>query len=307
MKPAITSTSYDLVVVGSGIAGLYAALLAAPHLSVLLVTKGALEESNTRYAQGGIAAALARNDSPELHLRDTIAAGDGLCDREPVAILTGEARSCIRDLLRLGVPFDKDAGELAFTREAAHSLPRVLHAGGDATGAGIERTLVAALREAGVAVREHALGTSLLTAGDRVRGVRLLLEDGSSADVTAGRVILASGGAGQMFARTTNPAVATGDGLAIAYRAGAELMDLEFTQFHPTALVLDGHPEGTRSFLISEAVRGEGGILRDVHGRAFMADYHPDRELAPRDVVARAIHAEMTRTASAHAWLDITH
>jgi len=293
----------DLVVVGSGIAGLYAALLAAPHRSVLLLTKGALEESNTRYAQGGIAVALAPGDSPELHLRDTVAAGDGLCDREQVAVLTREAPDCILDLLRRGMPFDREGEELAWTREAAHSLPRILHAGGDATGASMERTLAAAVREAGVAVQEHALCTSLLMDGDRVCGVELLIDGGRRSRVLAHQVILATGGSGQLFARTTNPEVATGDGLAIAYRAGAELMDLEFMQFHPTALVLKDAP----SFLISEAVRGEGGILRDVRGRAFMADYHPDRELAPRDVVARAIHRQMTSTGTEHVLLDITH
>jgi len=296
-------SSYDLVVVGSGIAGLYAALLAAPYRRVLLVTKGALEESNTRYAQGGIAVALAPDDSPELHLRDTIAAGDGLCDARQVAILTQEAPSCILDLLQQGVPFDREGGELAWTREAAHTLPRVLHAGGDATGASVEHTLALAVGAAGVTVQEHALCTALLQSGSRVHGVTLLLDDGTISEVAAGQVLLATGGAGQLFARTTNPAVATGDGLAIAFRAGAELTDLEFMQFHPTALVLPGAP----SFLISEAVRGEGGVLRDHSGRAFMADYHPDRELAPRDVVARSIQTQMQRSGEPHAWLDMTH
>jgi L-aspartate oxidase len=296
--------SFDLVVVGSGIAGLYTALRAVEaRLRVLLVTKGALEESNTRYAQGGIAAALGPHDSPELHLRDTVAAGDGLCDPENVAILTRDAPDCIVDLLRLGVPFDRDGGEFDWTLEAAHSLPRVLHAGGDATGAGIERTLAGAVRQAGVVVWEHALCTGVDAAGGCVRGVELLLRDDSVASVRAPHVILATGGAGQLFSRTTNPRVATGDGLAAAYRAGAELMDLEFVQFHPTALALDGAP----SFLISEAVRGEGGILRDDAGRAFMAGYHPDCELAPRDVVARAIHRQMAVTGSEHVWLDLTH
>lgn len=294
---------YDVVVVGSGIAGLYAALLAAPHCTVLVVTKGSLEESNTRYAQGGIAAALAPQDSPELHLRDTIAAGDGLGDPRPLGILTREAPDCILDLVRLGVPFDREGEELAFTLEAAHSLPRVLHAGGDATGARIEKTLARAVRAAGVTVQEDAHCTGLLTQDGAVCGVTLLLADGTAVEITASQVILASGGAGQLYARTTNPAVATGDGLAIAYRAGAELMDLEFMQFHPTALVLPGAP----SFLISEAVRGEGGILRGVCGHAFMVDYHADRELAPRDVVARAIHQQMLQTQSAHVWLDVTH
>jgi len=295
--------SYDLIVVGSGIAGLYAALLTAPHRRVLLVTKGALEESNTRYAQGGIAVALAPGDSPELHLRDTIAAGDGLCDARQVAILTEDAPGCILDLLQRGVPFDRERGELAWTREAAHTVSRVLHSGGDATGASVERTLALAVRAAGVTVQEHALCTALLQSGGRVKGVTLLREDGTISEVQAGNVLLATGGAGQLFARTTNPAVATGDGMAIAFRAGAELADVEFMQFHPTALVLPGAP----SFLISEAVRGEGGVLRDRSGRAFMADYHPDCELAPRDVVARSIHAQMQRTGEPHAWLDMTH
>jgi L-aspartate oxidase len=299
----VLRTRYDLVIVGSGIAGLYATLLAAPHGRVLVVTKGSLEESNTRYAQGGIAVALGQKDSPELHLRDTISAGDGLCDPHSVSILTKDAPDAILDLVRLGVPFDRDGNELASTREAAHSRPRVLHAGGDATGASIERTLAAAVRSAGVTVLENAVCTRLLGDARHVSGVELLLGSGSVAAVSASSVILATGGAGQLFARTTNPEVATGDGLAVAFRAGAELADLEFFQFHPTALHLPGAP----SFLISEAVRGEGGILRDDSGRAFMEDYHPDRELAPRDVVARAIHSQMSTTGSDHVWLDVTH
>lgn len=295
--------SFDVIVVGSGIAGLYAALLASRHRRVLLVTKAALEESNTRYAQGGIAVALDDGDSPELHLRDTLAAGDGLCDPHNVAILTREAPDCIRDLLRLGVPFDRDGDDLAFTLEAAHAVPRVLHAGGDATGKSIETTLASALRPANVPVWERALGTSLVLREGRIAGIRLFTAEGFEVEVCAPHVILATGGAGQLFQRTTNPPVATGDGLALAYRAGAQLMDLEFVQFHPTALVMEGAP----SFLISEAVRGEGGVLKDLAGRAFMADYHADRELAPRDVVARAIHQQMSLTGSSHVWLDMTH
>jgi L-aspartate oxidase len=296
-------SQYDVIVVGSGIAGLYAALLASEHGRVLLVTKGQLEESNTRYAQGGIAVAMREGDSPELHLRDTTAAGDGLCDPEAVAVLTRDAPHCIRDLLDRGVAFDRDGGELAWTLEAAHSLPRVLHAGGDATGAGIERVLAESLRSVGVRIVEHALVTDLIVRDGTVQGVLFLNEDGEALSAGASYVVLATGGAGQLYARTTNPSVATGDGLALAYRAGAYLADLEFMQFHPTALVLKGAP----SFLISEAVRGEGGILRDANGRAFMGDYHPDRELAPRDVVARAVHGEMQRTGSGHVGLDITH
>lgn len=294
---------YDVVVVGSGIAGLYAALLASSRGSVLMVTKGALQESNTRYAQGGIAVALGPHDSPELHLRDTIAAGDGLCDPTAVSILTSEAPDCILDLLYREVPFDREAGDLARTLEAAHSAPRVLHAGGDATGASIERVLSRAIEETNITVREGTLCTSVLTHQGRVHGVRLLAEDGGYVEVRAPTVILASGGAGQLFSRTTNPPVATGDGLALAYRAGAQLTDLEFMQFHPTALALDGAP----AFLISEAVRGEGGILRDLRGRPFMEKYHPDRELAPRDVVARAVHHQMQEAGTPHVLLDMTH
>lgn len=302
MALAAEPRSFDLIVVGSGIAGLYAALLAKSHGRVLLVSKSGLEESNTRYAQGGIAVALAPTDSPDLHFRDTIAAGDGLCDDSAVAVLTREAPDCIVDLLGRGVPFDREGDDLAWTLEAAHSRPRILHAGGDATGASVERTLVAAIRESDVTVLERAFCRSLIMAGGRVAGIELIREDGSVRRVPSPRVLLATGGAGQLYARTTNPAVATGDGLALAYRAGAQLMDLEFMQFHPTALALDGAP----SFLISEAVRGEGGILRDCFGRPFMADYHPDRELAPRDVVARAIHHRMTATGGPVS-LDVTH
>lgn len=297
------TSRYDAIVVGSGIAGLYAALLASEHGRVLLVTKGLLEESNTRYAQGGIAVAMRDEDSPELHLRDTIAAGDGLCDPEAVAVLTREAPHCIRNLLDRGVAFDREGGELAWTLEAAHSLPRVLHAGGDATGAGIERVLAEGLRRAAVTIVEHALVTELIVRDGRVDGVSFLTAGGQDVSVGASYVVLATGGAGQLYARTTNPSVATGDGVALAYRAGAQLADLEFMQFHPTALVLQDAP----SFLISEAVRGEGGILRDGDGHAFMAGYHPDRELAPRDVVARAVHREMQRTGARHVGLDITH
>jgi L-aspartate oxidase len=293
----------DLLVVGSGIAGLYAAVLASATCRVLVVTKGALEESNTRYAQGGIAVAMREGDTPALHLRDTIAAGDGLCDRDAVEVLTHHAPACIRDLVDLGVAFDLEGGELAWTLEAAHSLPRVLHVGGDATGAGIESSLAAALRSSGVRILEHTLATSLLVDAGGVTGASLLLPDETTVDVRAGYVLLATGGAGQLYARTTNPVVATGDGIALAYRAGAQLIDMEFVQFHPTAIVLPNAP----SFLISEAVRGEGGILRDPDGTAFMPSYHPSAELAPRDVVARAIHHEMERLDVPSVGLDITH
>jgi L-aspartate oxidase len=302
MEPFSGRHQFDLVVVGSGIAGLYAALLAAPYRRVLLVTKGQLQESNTRYAQGGIAVAMRDGDSAELHRRDTIAAGDGLCNLDAVTVMTREAPADIRALIERGVGFDTEDGHLSWTLEAAHSMARVLHAGGDATGASVERTLAAAVRDAGVAVWENTFCTEITVENSRVAGVKLVTATESTA-VRVPFVILASGGAGQLFWRTTNPAVATGDGIALAYRAGAAVTDMEFIQFHPTALVLESAP----SFLISEAVRGEGGILRDGSGHAFMDAFHPDRELAPRDVVARAIHTQMERTSTECVGLDITH
>lgn len=300
---AMGRSDCDLLIIGTGIAGLYAALLAAPHCRVTLISKSAVSESNTRYAQGGIAAALGPADSAALHLHDTIAAGDGLCDPQHVELLTGDALDCMLDLIQRGVPFDRDGADFALTLEAAHLLPRVLHAGGDATGAAIQRTLEGAVRGADVALWDHTECLELLTEGEQVRGAVVIRSGGEAEVIRAPRVILATGGAGRIFARTTNPSVATGDGLALAYRAGAELTDLEFMQFHPTALAIPGAP----AFLISEAVRGEGGILRDLNGEAFMARYHPDAELAKRDVVARAIHLQAQKTQRPHVLLDITH
>ncbi|HEY8491181.1 MAG TPA: L-aspartate oxidase [Dehalococcoidia bacterium] len=295
---------YDYLVLGSGIAGLYAALVARRHGTVCVVTKADIHEANTRYAQGGIAAALGGQDSPELHLRDTVEAGAGLVDEEAARVLVEEGPERIADLVRFGVPFDTLDGEIALTREAAHRVPRILHAGGDATGLHIELSLSRQARQDGIAVRDHTLATALLLDGGAVAGARVLdVRTGATGEIRAAHTILATGGAGQLYQVTTNPPVATGDGIALAFRAGAEVMDLEFVQFHPTALRLPGAPV----FLISEAVRGEGGILRNVHGEAFMAGYHPAAELAPRDVVARAILEEMTRTGSDHVLLDVTH
>ncbi|MDQ5853945.1 MAG: FAD-dependent oxidoreductase, partial [Chloroflexota bacterium] len=243
---------YDYIIIGSGIAGLFTALLASEHGSVLVLTKGALEESNTRYAQGGIAAAMAPEDSPALHYADTLAAGAGLCDETAVRVLTEEAPARIRDLLRLGVPFDRHEGTLALGLEGAHQARRVLHAGGDATGFHIEKSLCQALRAAGATFIEGAFVTELLVEDGRAQGVWAQVDDGVPRLYQGQHIVLASGGAGQLFAYTTNPAVATGDGLALAYRAGAALADLEFYQFHPTALCVPGVP----TFLVSEAVRG---------------------------------------------------
>ena len=296
--------TYDYVVIGSGIAGLYTALLASERGRVLLLTKDSLEECNTRHAQGGIAAPIGAGDSPEAHYQDTIAAGRGLCDEQAVRVLTEEAADRISDLVQFGVPFDTVDGQIALAREGAHSMPRVLHAGGDATGAFIESTLSSRLREAGIEVREHCLATRVLVEDGVSRGVTALdCATGEHRQLECHHLVLATGGAGRLFLFTTNPTVATADGVALAYRAGAEVIDLEFFQFHPTALCLPGAPR----FLISEAVRGEGGILRDRDGRAFMRDYDSKGELAGRDIVARSILAEMKRTGSECVYLDVTH
>jgi L-aspartate oxidase len=268
------------------------------------VTKGTIEDCNTRHAQGGIAAAIGINDSPELHYKDTITAGDGLCNEEIVHILADEASDRITDLVNYGVPFDTLDGEIALTLEAAHSIPRILHAGGDATGEHIEITLHKKIRDAGIPVLEQHLVTEIIIEQNRVKGVRVLdCETGNNKEFGCKYLILATGGAGQLFKFTTNPSVATGDGIALALKAGAEIIDMEFFQFHPTAL----HMPGVAPFLISEAVRGEGGILRNIDGKRFMPTYTPDAELAPRDVVARSIVSEMKKTQQSNVFLDVTH
>lgn len=288
-----------MIVVGSGIAGLTAALRASAFAEVTVVTKSAATESNTLYAQGGIAAALFDDDSAELHIADTLRAGAGLNDEDAVRILCTEGPGLVRELIRFGVPFDRDGDDLARGLEAAHSRARVLHAGGDATGRAIELSLFARLAASGVRVAEHAMLTDLVLDGGRVTGVRTF--DGRvTTTLPAEAVIMATGGAGRLYAHTTNPVVATGDGTAAAWRAGAELADLEFYQFHPTALAIPG---GT---LVSEAVRGEGAVLLDAAGERFMTRVHPDAELAPRDVVARAIAATMAAQAGAPVLLDAT-
>jgi len=276
---------YDYIILGSGIAGLYTALLAQELGNVLILTKGGIDDCNTRHAQGGIAAAISKSDSPDLHYQDTIAAGAGLCDPESVRSLCDEAPDRISDLVRLGVPFDTVNGEVALTKEAAHSVARILHAGGDATGEHIEVTLSRKVRAAGIKILEHCLATDILTEAGAVKGVRALdLHAGTVEEFSSRCVILATGGGGRLFKYTTNDEIATGDGIALAYRAGAEITDVEFFQFHPTALRLPGVP----LFLISEAVRGEGGILCNQDGRPFMQDYTPEGELAARDIVAAA-------------------
>jgi L-aspartate oxidase len=297
-------SQFDVLVVGAGAAGLYTALCLPESLRVGLITKETVTLSASDWAQGGIAAAVSPEDSPKLHIEDTLKAGAGLCDVEAVEFLAQKAPSCIESLVSLGVAFDRHGNNLAFTLEAAHSRPRVLHAA-DTTGREVTTTLTAqVLRRPNIQVIQQALALSLWIEPQtgRCQGVSLFYQ-GKVTWVRAGAVVLATGGGGQVFAQTTNPAVSTGDGVAIAWRSGAILRDLEFVQFHPTALTKPGR------FLISEAVRGEGAHLVDDQGRRFAFDYHPAGELAPRDVVSRAIFSHLQNTAvdlaTAHVWLDM--
>ncbi|MFC1984539.1 L-aspartate oxidase [Chloroflexota bacterium] len=297
-------SQYDYIIVGSGIAGLYTALLAKEQGSVLIITKGNIDDCNTKYAQGGIAAAIGKDDSPKRHFQDTITAGGGICNEEEVQILVNEALDRITDLVKFGVPFDTLDGEIALTMEAAHSLPRILHAGGDATGEHIEFTLSEQVRASKIQVLEDCLATEILVEKSQVSGIRVLdFRIGSIEEFECRFLILATGGAGQLYKFSTNPEVATGDGVVLAFSAGAEITDIEFFQFHPTALRLPG----VTPFLISEAVRGEGGILRNVDGYRFMPDYTPEGDLAPRDVVARSILYGIEKTGSDRVFIDVTH
>lgn len=279
----------DFLIVGAGIAGLRAAIELAGVGRVLVVTKEQLGESNTNYAQGGIAVALGGEEDIELHLVDTTRAGDGLVNKVAAAILVEEGPLRVEELLEWGTHFDREHGQLMLTREGAHSRSRILHANGDATGAEIGRSLLEHARSIpNIRLAEWMTCEDLITDGDTVVGLVLVTREGSRQTVSARAVLLASGGAGQVYSDTTNPAVATGDGIAMAWRAGAEIADMEFYQFHPTALSLPGVPR----FLLSEALRGEGAWLRNSSMERFMERYHPLLELAPRDVVARAITRE---------------
>jgi len=297
---------YDVIVIGAGVAGLAFTLSLPPELRVALLTKGVLGESNTRYAQGGLSAAVGADDSPALHAADTLTAGAGLSDPEAVARLVEGAPDAARWLVALGAHFDAGPdGEMLLGREAAHSRRRVLHAGGDATGAEIERALVARVREdRNVDLYPGAFVADLVVANGRCRGVLAELEPGGPLTlIDAPVTVLAAGGAGHLWATTSNPAGATADGLAMALRAGATVADTEFVQFHPTVLALAGEVP----FLVSEAVRGEGADLRDAAGERFMIAVHPLAELAPRDVVARAIHRQMALDERDHVDLDLRH
>lgn len=299
------SLETDFVVIGSGIAGLRAAIeLAQNGARVTILTKDRAAESNTEYAQGGIAVVLSDDDRAELHEEDTLYAGDGLCDEEAVRTLVADGTRYIQELIQWGTEFDREGGKLVFTQEAAHSRRRILHAHGDSTGKEIGRALIARARqEKNIVLMPFAATESLLLGRGRCCGVTFLdpvLR--APRELRARAVILASGGAGQLYLHTTNPSVATGDGMSMAYFAGAEIADIEFVQFHPTVLNLENAPR----FLLSEAMRGEGGQLKNTGGERFMERYHDAKELAPRDVVSRAIVAEMKRTGTRMVFLDMT-
>jgi L-aspartate oxidase len=301
------SPQYDFLVMGAGVAGLRAALSLAPHGSVLVVTKESLRESNTHYAQGGIAVAEPDEENIALHLEDTIAAGDGLVHSPAAETLVREGPQRVAELIEWGARFDAENGRLLRTREAAHSRPRILHANGDATGAEISRSLVELARaHRAIQFAEWTTVTGFVVASDGVIAADMLDSEQRSFRVAARSILVAAGGAGQVYSDTTNPAVATGDGIALAARAGAELADMEFYQFHPTALSLTGAPR----FLLSEALRGEGAYLRNHRGERFMERYHARLELAPRDVVARAVAREGMGESPAEThpvYLDMRH
>lgn len=298
------SRTVDVLVIGSGAAGLQTAWSAAQNgRHVLVAVRDELIDSNTNKAQGGIASALGKDDSPELHLQDTLVAGAGLTDEKIARIVVTEGPDAVLNLLHHGAEFDKNPdGSLQLGREGAHSRNRIVHAHGDSTGEEVSRALRAiAAGEKNIETLEHCYVTDLLTK-DKVCYGAVALVNGKPLVIWANEVVLATGGLGRLFAHTTNPEGATGSGIALAYRAGAELMDMEFVQFHPTALAKDGCP----SFLVSEAVRGAGALLYNTRGERFMENYHPLKELAPRDVVARAIATEMKHCHSDHVWLDAT-
>lgn len=299
------SIETDFIVIGSGVAGLRASIeLATSGARVTVLTKDKASESNTEYAQGGVAVVLSEDDNPELHEGDTLVAGAGLCDERAVETLVTEGTKYIKQLIDWGTEFDRDGGKLVFTQEAAHSRRRILHAHGDSTGAEFVRSLIArAGQEKTINLTPFANTESLIVSEGRCVGVRFLdpvLR--APREIFAKAVVMCTGGAGQLYQHTTNPSVATGDGMAMAYFAGAEMADMEFVQFHPTALSLENAPR----FLLSEAMRGEGGILKNKYGERFMPRYDERAELAPRDIVSRSIVAEMRRTGTRSVFLDMT-
>ena len=294
----------DCLVIGSGVAGLMTAYNAAnAGLSVVVAVKDTLLDSNTNKAQGGIAVALGADDSLDLHLADTLIAGAGLCDEETVKIVVREGREEVKELMNLGAVFDVDEHGICLGREGCHCRNRVIHAKGDATGAEVARALLAAVKALpNIRLLEHHFVVDLLVEAGICEGALVLHDHQELEVIRANFVVLASGGLGQLYCHTTNPAGATGSGVAMAYRAGAEVMDMEFVQFHPTALAAPDVP----NFLISEAVRGAGGVLRNAKGERFMPRYHELADLAPRDVVARAIYREMQAACADHVYLDVS-
>jgi len=295
----------DVLIIGSGLSGLYTALLMDPALSITIVTKSRMQKSNSDLAQGGIAAAIGQDDSPALHYRDTLEAGAGLCDPDAVQVLVDEAGENIDRLIELGVPFDRDTdGGLALTREGGHSQFRIVHAHGDATGHLVVDALdQQVVRRDNIHTRENVFLIDILTMDGAVTGA-LVIENEEMKIYRTGCICIATGGIGQVYEHSTNPSVATGDGIAAALRAGGRAANMEFIQFHPTLLY---SRSGKRAFLISEAMRGEGAILRNYEGNRFMKNYHTLADLAPRDVVARAIKSEMDAADAPHVYLDITH
>lgn len=297
--------STDYIVIGSGVAGLRAAIELARAGKVLVITKDRATESSTEYAQGGVAVALSDEDEIGFHFQDTIDAGDGLCNEENVRILVTEGPERIKELISWGAQFDREGVKLAFTREAAHSKRRILHANGDSTGREIERALLAKVKATeNIKKYDYSITVDLIVNDGQAAGALVYRErERKLTAVYAKAVVLATGGLGQVYQRTTNPEVATGDGFAIAYRAGATLTDMEFVQFHPTSLYVPRAPQ----FLLSEAMRGEGALLVNIKGERFMPRYNAKAELAPRDVVSRAIVSEMVKTKAEHVYLDLRH
>ena len=293
----------DFLIIGSGVAGLRAAIELSRHGSVMVVTKDMPTESSTEYAQGGVAVALSDEDEVGIHFKDTIRAGAGLCKEEAVAVLVEEGPRRILELIEWGAEFDKEESKLSFTREGAHSRRRILHARGDSTGKEMERALMnKAKAMPGIRGSRFSTAVDLVIKNSVCKGAAVL-RGADVITINAKATVLATGGAGQIFSRTTNPSVATGDGIAMSLRAGAVLEDIEFVQFHPTALYIATAPQ----FLLSEARRGEGALLKDVNGTYFMKDYHPDAELAARDIVSRAIISQIAKTKSSHVYLDLKH
>ena len=304
MKRGIKSISSDFLVIGSGVAGLSAAIALSGSGGVVVLNKGRAMEGSSEFAQGGIAVAISEEDSIGFHLEDTLAAGRGFCREEAVKVMVEEGPSRIRDLISWGAEFDKEGGKFAFAKEAAHSRERILRAKGDATGEEIVKTLLRRVSSSPeIAIFEHHFTIDLLIDNNCCMGAIVMDEPkGEIYLIKTKATIIATGGIGRVYSRTTNPPVVTGDGIAMAFRAGAELEDMEFIQFHPTSLFLPGAPP----FLLSEAMRGEGAVIRNINKEAFLSRHHSDAEMAPRDVVARAIWLEMQTTGSRHVYLDLT-